>query len=130
MVSLFFHSSWQLLVSFQRLLKIDFLNRTKLFTLKLKHYFYMMNSSRTCKNSIAVFPRKYFECKMLWIMQQIYRRTPLQKFDFNKSQVKLHHRVSRVNLLYNSRVFVYIWYQRHVSYLITMHFCFTDITRG
>ena len=82
----------------------------------------MMNSMRTCKNSITVFPLRYFEQK-----NALNYATNLQQ-KFDKSQIKLHHRFSRVNLLYNSRVFVYISYQRHMSHLKTMHFYFTDVT--
>ena len=45
--------------------------------------------------SRGVFRKRFSEK-----IQQIYRRTPMLKCDFNKVEITLHHRCSPVNLLY------------------------------
>ena len=82
-----------------------FLNQTKLFTLKLKHYVYMMNSMRTCKNNIAVPPTDILSKKCSELCNKFAGERPCWSLISISHEVKLHHRFSHINLPYNSRVF-------------------------
>ena len=100
------------------------MNWIKMFTLKPKHYVYMMSSMRTGKNSILVFRSWYFEQKLLCIMQDIYRRTLLLKFGFNETKIQTSpqiflckrislsiclHLVPKACVSFKNNAFIFYW---------------------